>query len=74
MSCVRIASATITRVANVQKSLGSKSSRLRKWTMEGKVMGENPKAVGPGSVVVGPPRLEYNKFNAVLVRVSHDVQ
>lgn len=42
--------------------------------MEEKVMGENPKAVGPGSVVVGPPRLEYNKFNAVLVRVSHDVQ
>ena len=57
MSCVRIASAAITRAAKVQKSLGSKNSRLRKWRAEATVMDEIPRAVGPGSVVVEPPSL-----------------
>lgn len=30
--------------------------------MEESVMGENPKAVGPGSEVVGLRELEYNMF------------
>jgi len=65
MSCVRTTSARITRVARVQKSLGSKNNRLRKWRTEATVIDERPKAVGPGSVVVESPSLrrrkEYNE-------------
>lgn len=36
-------------------------------------MDESRKALGPGSVVVGPPSLRRKEYT-VLVRVSHDVQ
>jgi hypothetical protein len=69
MSCVRTTSAMITRDAKVQKSLGSKNSRLRKCTAEVAVIDEGPKAVGPGLVVVGPPslrrRMEWNTARSV---------
>src|SRR5216683_4307505 len=47
-SCVRITSATTTRVARTQKSLGSKSSRFDRCTTEATVMDEGPKSGRPG--------------------------
>jgi len=47
-SCVRITSATTTRHARTQKSLGSKSSRFDRCTTEATVMDEGPKSGRPG--------------------------